>query len=232
MKRIRWFNLNSNGELGKIEQQIRSRIFSINEPVSSGFRIENTSSVGLVGQFVYKRTVDQKIVLPSGEEFTQEIANIEITKFGIDFFQDRSQLYLVDPPRSTTPFFSTFSAATQFGCSLEPMEVNVNGWIEHLLKHNERISVTYLDVVNISLPQGAKARVAISGEKDITAIFKEFMPFAQQGKIDSARLRYPMKDGTSFVVELGCRASVKAPTAFPIEEIQEIRNAMLLSIEK
>src|SRR5690606_3572210 len=123
-------------DLGKIERQISARIFSLNEPVSSGFRVESKNSSGLLGQFVHKRTVVQKITLPSGEEFSQEIANIEIIKFGIDYSQDECLLYLIDPPRSTTPFFSALSEATQFDCTLDSIEVNVEKWIEHLLVHN------------------------------------------------------------------------------------------------
>lgn len=232
MRRIRWFKLTSKSELGKIEQQIRARIFSLSEPVSSGFRVESKDSSGLAGQFVHKRTVDQKITLPSGEEFSQEVANIEITKFGIDYSLGGGLLYLIDPPRSTTPFFSALSEATHFECTVDPIEVNVEKWIEHLLPHNKGISVTYLDVADISLSQGVKARVAIAGEKDVASVFQEAMPLGQRGRIESAKIRYPLGDGTSIVVELGCRSSVKAPAAFPAREVQALREAMLLSVKK
>lgn len=232
MRRIRWFKLTSKSELGKIERQIRARIFSLSEPVSSGFRVESKDSSGLVGQFVHKRTVDQEITLPSGEVFSQEIANIEVTKFGIDFPSGGGLLYLIDPPRSTTPFFSALSEATQFGCTLDPMEVNVEKWIEHLLPHNDGISVIYLDVADIVLSHGVRARVAIAGEKDVAAVFREAMPLGQNGRVESAKIRYPYGDGASLVIELGCRASLKAPETFPAEEIQALRKAMLLSIKE
>lgn len=232
MRRVRWFRLSSKNDLGKIERQIRTRIFSLNEPVSSGFRVESKDSSGLLGQFVHKRTVDQRITLPSGEEFSQEVANIEITKFGIDYSQDECLLYLIDPPRSTTPFFSALSETTQFSCTLDPIEVDVEKWIEHLLIHNEGVCVIYLDVADITLTQSVRARVAIAGEKGVAAVFRESMPQGQQGRIESAKVRYPFDDGTSLIVELGCRASLKAPATFPAEEIQALRRAMLLSTKK
>jgi hypothetical protein len=232
MKRFRWFKLTSKNELGKIERQIRARIFSLSEPVSSGFRVESKDSSGLTGQFVHKRTVDQKITLPSGEEFSQEVANIDVTKFGIDYSSNGGLLYLMDPPRSTTPFFSALSEATQFGCTLDPIEVNVEKWIEHLLSHNEGISVIYLDVTDIALSQGVRARVAIAGEKDVAAVFREAMPLGQRGRVKSAKICYPFGDGTSLIIELGCQASIKVPTAFPAEETQALREAMLLSVKE
>ena len=232
MRRIRWYKLNSRSDLGKIERQIRARIFSLSEPVSSGFRVESKDSSGLTGQFVYKRTVDQKITLPSGEEFSQEIANIDVTKFGIDYSSSGGLLYLMNPPRSTTPFFSALSEATQFGCTLDPIEVEVEKWVEHLLSRNEGISVIYLDVADIALSQGVRARVAIAGEKDVAAVFREAMPLGQRGRVESAKIRYPFVDGSSLVVELGRRAFLKAPAAFPPEEIQALREAMLLSVKE
>lgn len=232
MRRIRWFKLTTKSELRKIERQICVRKFSLSEPVSYGFRVESKDSSWLTGQFVHKRTVDQKIMLPSGEEFSQEIATIDITKFGIDYSSDGSLLYLEDPPRTTTPFFSALSHATQFDCTIDPIEVNVEKWIEHLRSWNERISVTYMDVADIALSQGVRARVAVAGEKDVTAVFREAMPLGKRGKIESAKIRYPFQDGSSLVVELGCRASLKVPVSFPAEEIQAIRDAMLQSIKE
>lgn len=232
MSRIRWFKLTSKSELGKIERQIRARKFSMSEPVSSGFRVENKESSWLTGQFVSKRTVDQKITLPSGEEFSQEIATIDVTKFGIDYSADGGLLYLEDPPRTSSLFFSALSQATLFDCTIEPIEVNVEKWVEHLLFRNEGISVIYMDVANIALSQGVRARVAIAGEKDVAAVFRESIPLGQRGRIESAKIRYPFGDGTSLVIELGCRASLKAPTSFPTEEIQVLRKAMLLSVKE
>jgi hypothetical protein len=230
MRRIRWFKLTSKSELGKIERQIRARKFSLSEPVSSGFRVESKDSSWLTGQFVHKRTVDQKITLPSGEEFSQEIVTIDVTKFGIDYSSDVGLLYLVDPPRTTTPFFSALSQATQFDCTIDSIEVNVEKWIGHLRSRNERISVTYMDVADIALSQGVIARVAVAGEKDVAAVFRETMPMGQRGRIESAKIRYPFQDGSSLVLELGCRASLKLPSIFPYEEVQALREAMLQSI--
>lgn len=232
MRRIRWFKLSSKSELVKIEHQIRARKFYLSEPVSSGFRVENKNSSWLTGQFVNKRTIDQKITLPSGEEFSQEIATIDVTKFGIDYSSDGGLLYLEDPPRTTTPFFSALSQATQFNCTIEPIEVNVEKWIEHLRTRNQKISVTYMDVADITLSQGVKARVAVAGEKDVTVVFHEAMPLGQRGRIESAKIRYPLQDGSSLIVELGCRASLKAPASFPAEEIQALRDAMLQSLKE
>ncbi|WP_152608383.1 hypothetical protein [Aeromonas hydrophila] len=232
MRRFRWFKLTSKSELEKIERQICARKFSLSEPVSSGFRVESKDFSGLTGQFVYKRTVDQKIMLPSGEEFSQEVANIDVTKFGIDYSSGGGLLYLIDPPRSATPFFSALSEATQFGCTLNPIEVNVEKWIEHLQSHNERISVIYLDVADIALSQVVRARVAVAGEKNVATVFREAMPLSQHGRVESAKIRYPFGDGTSLVVELGCRASLKLPAAFPSEEIQLLRESMLLSVKE
>lgn len=231
MTRIRWFKLTSKSALEKIEHQIRSRVFSLSEPVSSGFRVESKDPFGLIGQFVHKRTINQKITLPSGEEFSQEIANIEVTKFGIDHSPGGGLLYLIDPPRSTKSFFSALSEATQFACILDPIEVNVEKWIEYLVIDSDGISVIYLDVADISLSQGVRARVAIAGEKDVAAVFREAMPLGQRGRVESAKVRYPFGDGTAFIVELGCRASLKAPANFPAEEIQTLRKAMLLSVK-
>lgn len=231
MRRIRWFKLTSKSDLGKIERQIRARKFALSEPVSSGFRVESKDSSWLTGQFVHKRTVDQKITLPSGEEFSQEIATIDVTKFGIDYSSGGGLLYLEDPPRTTTPFFSALSQATQFDCTIDPIEVDVEKWIEHLQSRTEGISVTYMDVVDIALSQGVRARVAVAGEKDVAAVFREAMPLGQRGRVESAKIRYPFQDGSSLVVELGCRASLKAPATFPAEESQALRDAMLQSIK-
>lgn len=119
-----------------------------------------------------------------------------------------------------------------FDCTIDPFEVNVEKWIEYLLFRNEGISVTYMDVAGIALSQGVRARVAVAGEKDVAAVFREAMPLGQRGKIESAKIRYPFQDGSSLVVELGCRASLKAPASFPTEEIQALRDAMLRSIKE
>lgn len=230
MRRTRWFKLSSKSELGKIERQIRALKFSLSEPVSSGFRVESKDSSWLSGQFVHKRTVDQKITLPSGEEFSQEIATIEVTKFGIDYFSGGGLLYLEDPPRTTTPFFSALSQATLFDCTIDPIEVNVEKWIENLLSRNEGVAVTYMDVADIALSQGVRARVAVAGGKDVAAVFREAMPLGQRGRVESAKIRYPFQDGSSLVVELGCRASLKVPASFPAEEIQVLRDAMLQGV--
>lgn len=229
MKRMRWFKLSSKSELEKIERQIRSRVFSLKEPVSSGFRVEKKNSSGLLGQFIYKRTVDQKIMLPSGEEFVQEVANIEVTTFGIDFSSSAGLLYLIDFPRSSTPFFSALSEATLFSCTLESIEVNVEKWIEHLISKNDDIAVVYLDVADISVSRGVKARVAIAAENGVDVVSRESMPFGQKGRVESAKIRYACRGGLNLVVELGYRATLKTPTSFPMEEIQVLRKAMLLS---
>lgn len=232
MMRIRWFNIKSKNDLVKIERQIRARIFSLSEPVSSGFRVESKESSGLSGQFVSKRTFDQKIMLPSGEEFSQEVASIDVTRFGVDYSSGQGLLYLVDSPRSVTPFFSAFSEATQFSCTIDPIKIDVERWIENLVSVRNEISVVYLDVADIPLSQGVRARVAVAGERDVLASFRKSLSLGKEGKIESAKIRYPFQDGTSLIVELSCRASLKVPARFPAEEVQMLRSAMLLAVRE
>jgi hypothetical protein len=171
-------------------------------------------------------------MLPSGEEFSQEVASIDVTRFGVDYSSGQGLLYLVDSPRSVTPFFSAFSEATQFSCTIDPIKIDVERWIENLVSVRNEISVVYLDVADIPLSQGVRARVAVAGERDVLASFRKSLSLGKEGKIESAKIRYPFQDGTSLIVELSCRASLKVPARFPAEEVQMLRSAMLLAVRE
>lgn len=228
MNRIRWFRLGTKGDLSALAFQMSSKVFSLDEPISSGFRIEKEGRTELTGQFIYKRTVDQKVTLPSGEEFIQEIANIEITKFGIDFGSSDALLYTFDAPRSLTSFFSALSEVTKFSCTVEPIDVDVDRWIQHISASQSTVSVTYVDVAGIVLSGEIQARLAMSGSNDVYSAMQKFLGSNHKGTIDSARIRIQFA-GSYFVLELGRRATLKVPAGFPHQCIDLIRHAMLLA---
>lgn len=228
MNRIRWFRLGTKGDLDALALQMSSKVFALDEPVSSGFRIENKSRAELIGQFIHKRTVDQKVTLPSGEEFVQEIANIEITKFGIDSSSSDTLLYTYDAPRSLTSFFSALSEATKFSCTVEPIEVDVDRWIQHVSADQSDVSVTYVDVSGIVISGDIQARLAMSGSKDVYSAMREFLGTNCKGTIDSAKIRIQF-GGSYFVLELGHRATLKVPAGFPTRGVDLLRSAMLLA---
>ncbi len=228
MTRFRWFKIVTKGDAKTLERQITSKVFSLKEPVSSGFRIERKDTLGFSGQFIHKRTVEQKVLLPSGEEFVQEVAHIDITKFGIDFSSSKGLLYIIDAPRSTTPFFSAFSEATNFSCAFDPIEISVEQWISHLVEVGNDISVTYLDIVGINISDEIQARLAMAGQKNVDIAMHEFLPPGSGGRIESAKIRCTFNDSPS-IVELGRRAILKIPAGFPIEGIEVLRKTMLLA---
>ncbi|AEF98464.1 hypothetical protein [Methylomonas methanica] len=232
MSRIRWFKLTTNDDINILESQIRSRIFSLNAPISAGFRVEDKDAKGLRGQFVHKRTIDQKISLPSGEEFVQEVAAIEITKFGIDFSASLGLLFLIDPPRSNTAFFSALSEATRFNCTIETIEVNVEEWVRNLGNDYINVNVTYLDITGINISPGIQARLAIAGDKDVDLTMRKLINFGQGGKIESAKIRYDVNGEKNSILELGCRATLKTASNFTSDTIQIFQGAMLLSRKK
>lgn len=228
MNRIRWFRLGIRGDLGTLASQLSSKVFALDEPVSAGFRIEYKDKDGLVGQFIHKRTADQTVTLPSGEEFVQEIATIEITKFGIDSSSFDVMLYTYDAPRSLTSFFSALSEATKFTCTVDPIEVDVDQWIRHVTTDRSAVSVTYLDISGIAISGDIQARLAMSGSKDVYSAMRDFLGPDKKGVIDSAKIRFQM-DGSYYVLELGRRATLKTPAGFPTQGVAILRRSMLMA---
>lgn len=228
MNRIRWFRLGTKGELSSLARQLSSQVFALDEPVSSGFRIEKKDRTGLIGQFIHKRTVDQLVTLPSGEEFTQEVANIDITKFEIDASSSNVLLNTLDAPRSLTSFFSALSVATKFTCTVDPIEVDVDKWIQHIAKDRSTVAVTYLDIAGIVISGEVQARLALSGTSDVYEAMHEILGENKKGTVESAKIRFHF-DEVSYVLELGRRATLKIPSGFPPHGIDILRKAMLLA---
>lgn len=233
MSRIRWFRISLKTDATKFYQQLRSKPFFLKDPISSGFRVESKDSIGMTGQFIHKRTVDQKIILPSGEEFIQEVAHIDITKFGVDFSSSSGLLYLVDPPRSTTPFFSALAAATKFNCIVEPIEVCVDEWIKLINANKQtRTVITYLDITGINISKSIQARLAISGDKEVDIALRKLIKPENGGTVKNAKIVCDFGDGERTSIELGCHATLKTPEKFSSLGIQTIRTAMLLAAIK
>lgn len=228
MNRIRWFRLGTKGDLNMLVRQLSSKVFALEEPVSSGFRIEKKDKAGFAGQFIHKRTVDQNITLPSGEEFVQEIASIDITKFGIDTNSSDVLLSTYDAPRSLTSFFSTLSEATNFTCTVDPIEVDVDQWVHHITTDRSAVSVTFLDTTGIVISHDIQARLAMSGSSDVYAAMLDFLGPTRKGVIESAKIRF-LLDGCYYILELGRRATLKIPAGFPAQGVDILRRAMLLS---
>lgn len=228
MSRIRWFRFVSDDELSVLTRQLSKRVFKLEEPVSSGFRIDAKSEKAIAGQFVHKRTFDQKVVLPSGQEFSQEIVGIEITKFGVSCVGSDRLLHTVDAPRSLTPFLSSLSEATKFSCAISPIEIDVGKWLFLLRQNCGPITTTFLDVWGLNIAQNVEGRLAISGTNDVYAALEEFVGKNVSKRIDSAKIRLRI-GAEPFVVEISRRATIKTPQGFPLEGVDQLRSAMLLA---
>jgi hypothetical protein len=229
MKRIRWFRLSLRTELLAFARQLASKVFLLDEAVSSGFRIEKGDKSEIIGQFIHKKTFDQTVVLPSGEKFTQEVAAIEVTRFGVVTSPTGLLLYTSDAPRSITPFLSALSEVTKFGCVVEPLEIDISRWIDQVSFASGGVFATYLDVTGIKVSDSVQGRLALSGDSDVYGSLKEFLGPNVSGVIDSARIRLDF-DGEYYMVELGRRAAVKVPAGFPSSALDAMREAMLHSI--
>jgi hypothetical protein len=227
MSRTRWFKLIAKGELSVLLRQLSAKPFNLDEPISSGFRIEKKSKNSFFGQFIDKRTVDQIVLLPSGDEFKQEIATIEVTRFGVDTIKSEAFLYTCDGPRSLTPFLSNLSEATKFTCAVDPIEIDVSKWIDRIASELSGVA-TYLDITGIAISGEAQGRLAVSSKNDVHKAMRDFLGTNHSGTIENAKLRV-MLDQKCYSVELGRRATLKTPTGFPYQGVEILRKAMLES---
>ncbi len=226
MKRVKWLRFSLKGGLRVLENKLHAKLFLLSDPVSSGFRVEERTTFGIKGQFISKRTVDQRFLLPSGEEFFQEVATFEITKFGFDLRGDTGLLSIIDPPRSTVPFLSALSESTNFTCMIDPIEVDVVLWIDLLLKSVPGSVVTYADVAGISVNDEVQGRVALASRNGATVDPVLFMSFGSGGKVESARVRLAVQP-EGEIVEISSRGTVKVTNKFSISELKMLRDAML-----
>jgi len=195
------------------------------------FPLERNDKTGVSGQFINKRTVDQTVTLPSGEEFTQEVAIIDVTKFEINLNSSNFLLNIFDAPRSLTSFFSAFSAATNFTCTIDPIEIDIDKWVHYIDEDKSAVAVIYLDITGIIISGEVQARLALSGIVDVYRQMYEFLGGDKKGTIESAKIRFHF-DGIFYVLELGRRATLKVPVGFPLHGIDVLRKAMLLAQEK
>lgn len=228
MNRIKWFRLTVKTELSTFARHLASKVFVLEDPVSAGFRIEKKSKDEIVGQFIYKKTFDQTVVLPSGQEFSQEVATIEVTRFAVCAMSSGLLLQTFDAPRSST-FLNALSEATKFTCTVEPIEVDVKQWVEQLDLIFNSVSAHYLDVTGIRISDSVQGRLALSGAGDVYSELREFLGSNTTGVVESAKIRLGF-DGAHYMVELGRRAAIKAPAGLSFAAIDNIRKAMLCSI--
>lgn len=226
MTRAKWLQLSLKGGTKYLVESLKNRPFFLDSPVSSGFRLEQAYVDSVIGQFVSKRTVDQKITLPSGEEFVQEIANIEITEFRVDLKKNKGIITLFNPPRSLTPFLSAFSQATNFTCAIEPIEVNVFNWVELVLQKVPGSLVTFADIVEVKIDNEVQARVAFASSVNIMGNPSLHTLFDQGGRVESAKVKFT-QIAQGIVVELGRRGTIRMSTPLPAMEVRMLCETML-----
>jgi hypothetical protein len=231
MTRLRWYKTSAPSGLDILARQLSQRLFSLKEPISLGFRIERKAKHSFAGQFIHKRTIDQVITLPSGDEFSQEVASIDVVNFGVCMSEAGGWLYLKNAPRSLTPFFSAFSEATNFSCTIEPLHIDIDLWIKEIEPHAPNLLTSYLDITGIAVSDGVSARIAISGNRDIHAAITEFLGRDKKGVIESAKIVLN-HEGTPYIIELGRKASLKLPVDFPETGIEILQSTMFASQSK
>jgi hypothetical protein len=156
----------------------------------------------------------------------QEVANIEITEFRVDFRKDRGVITLYNPPRSLTPFLSALSQATNFTCVIEPIEVNVSSWIGLVLEKYPGSLITFADIIDVKIDNEVQARVAFASSTNIMGNASLHALFDQGGRIESAKMKLEQV-ARGIVVELGRRGTIRMSMPLPEEEVSMLRETML-----
>ena len=226
MKRIKWLRFSMKGGIQLLKKRLDERLFHLDGPSTSGFRIEEKTVEAVSGQYISKRTVDQRFLLPSGEVFLQEVTSFEIVKFSIDLTLHNGLLSILEPPRSISPFLNALSEASKFSCVLEPIEVDVVAWIDLLLQAIPESSVTYADVAGIAINEAVLGRVALASRNEATVDPALFSSFGSGGKVESARVRLALPP-RGEVVEISSRGTVKVGDRFSNTELKMLRETML-----
>jgi hypothetical protein len=224
--KIRWLKLGSKESVAELGHKLRKKSFDSSLNVSHGFRIERISDECVFGQFISKRVIEQLVSLPTGEEFQQEIAQFEITAFQL-LNGSRMLLRMDNAARSTSLMLNAIAEATQFSCSIDPIEVDVKAWIDELANRISGLSISYLDISGIRLSDSVEARIALRGDTDV-AKQSSVMLGERKGTIEVAKVNVNY-DYTTFVLELGRRAAVRVPSGVNADLMDLIKESMLLA---
>lgn len=224
--RLRWYGLSfglKEPTVKSLSLRLESLCFLPDSDTSHGFKIEHVGKNFLSAKFISKTTFEQKINLPAGGEFVQNITDISTVNFVIEK-HDNFYIRVENPPRSMLLLFNNIAQAFGYECSIEPIEVSVSAMLSRLKVELDSVAVTYMDVSNISLGHGVQLRVAAAGDVGVEDEL-EILLAGKGSVIEGVKLKY-IADGELRNVEITRRAGLKIIRPIPDIEFEVFRVAL------
>lgn len=221
MNRIRWMSAKFPGsirQLGKGLQQIR-----FTEESGQGFIIDRIRDDSLEARYIERVAFTESLTDPFGNNFTINRLEYRVADFTLS--KTFPELELRMPPRGLKGLTNGLQKASEHSMVLEQNIIKVRRWVSAIERNvGSKVVIRGAVATGIELEEGATAKIAISGPRDVRSGFSELAP-KRQYNWDSVQIDYPGDTGKYRIV-LGADSSIRFDPDTPEELISSIRDAL------
>lgn len=204
--RIRWFSAQWPFSISTIAQRMKKNNFAVGK--DDGFIVDKIRDKSIHGRYVEKFSFQEKIIDP----FNNDIFYDRISYQTVDFvlFDEFPNIEILNSPRSTSSYTSKLLEICDFDLSINAIKSDVNKWTENFKKRlNEKITVDCIQINDLEIIFGVKAKILVKGSQDVTAALKSFTE-GRKYKIEKIQLKIPFQDNT-ISINLSDNGSIKIP---------------------
>lgn len=173
MIRVRWMRAKCPSTIRQLAKQLQNSKFTTES--DEGFVIERVRDEFLEARYIERISFQQSISDPFGNTFV--IDRLEFRQVDFTLTKAFPELELRMPPRGLKGFTGALLKASGFTMELEQHAVRLSKWIAALERQLGAKLIPRAAVASeIELEDGASARLAISGHRDIRPSLASLLP--------------------------------------------------------
>ncbi len=222
MTRYRWLKAEWPMASRTLAKRMRQQEFT--EGRASGFILDRVRDDLLEARFIERYEYTETVSDPYGKELTFDRLEFRQSVFRVN--QGWPGLELLDAPRSTQNLVSSLLETCNFDLSISPIDVNVLAWADEFQRMLDTSAVIVsLQVADLMVADGVKAKVLLKGELDVRAACKELVQ-GRKHLLEKLQLRMVV-GGARITVVLTNAAGAKVDGSdVPVELVDCLRASL------
>jgi hypothetical protein len=222
MRRVRWLEASWPYGIRTLASHLKA--YSFGRDSDDGFIIERVRDTHIEGKYFERVTFDEIVRDPFGDENTYERVSYREVEF--TFSAEFPQIELRKFPRGTQSFVARLSEATSFSSSFVAIGVDVFKWSDAIRgAFPDGFRIDLADLSEVFLEPDVKAKVILSGQKDILSALQKFTG-RYRHMVNRIQVRID-NDGTPISFQLSSDGTLRAPDRLPDEVYDAIHRGLL-----
>lgn len=204
--RKHWFSAQWSLPIQTIAVRLKNNKFTHQNV--DGFIVDRVREKSIEGRYIEKFSFQERIIDPFGDEIFFDRVSYQTVEFVL--FEDFPNIEICNSPRSTNSYTSRLLEICDFDLAITDIETDLIKWVENFKAiTSEKITVDCIQINDIEIDFGIKAKILVKGDKDVMNALNTFT-LGKRYKIEKIQLRLPFRDKV-ISINLSKNASVKIP---------------------